>query len=53
MAKNHASIYSALIADVLIAITKFIAGGYTLGYYFTAHAHMTITSNGTETSDNQ
>lgn len=29
MAKNHASIYSALIADVLIAITKFTAGNYT------------------------
>lgn len=29
MAKNHASIYSALIADVLIAITKFVAGSYT------------------------
>jgi cation diffusion facilitator family transporter len=29
LAKNHASIYSALIADIFIAITKFIAGGYT------------------------
>ncbi|HTM91122.1 MAG TPA: cation diffusion facilitator family transporter, partial [Flavisolibacter sp.] len=29
MAKNHASIYSALIADILIAITKFTAGNYT------------------------
>jgi cation diffusion facilitator family transporter len=29
MAKNHASIYSALIADILIAATKFIAGAHT------------------------
>ena len=29
MAKNHASIYSALIADVLIATVKFIAGART------------------------
>jgi cation diffusion facilitator family transporter len=29
MRKNHASIYSALIADILIAITKFIAGAHT------------------------
>lgn len=29
MAKNHASIYSALVADVLIAVTKFFAGAYT------------------------
>ena len=29
MRKNHASIYSALAADILIAITKFIAGAYT------------------------
>ena len=29
MAKNRASIYSALIANLLIAVTKFIAGAYT------------------------
>src|SRR3954471_15499921 len=29
MAKKNITIYSALVADVLIAITKFIAGGYT------------------------
>lgn len=29
MARNNTSIYSALIANVLIAITKFIAGGIT------------------------
>jgi cation diffusion facilitator family transporter len=29
MANKTLSIYSALVADVLIAITKFIAGGYT------------------------
>ncbi|CAL1519089.1 cation diffusion facilitator family transporter [Chitinophaga sp. MM2321] len=29
MTKNHASIYSALVADVLIAIVKFIAGART------------------------
>lgn len=29
MAKNHASIYSALTSDILIATTKFIAGSYT------------------------
>ncbi len=29
MAKNHASIYSALASDILIATTKFIAGSYT------------------------
>lgn len=29
MAKNNASIYSALVADILVAATKFIAGGYT------------------------
>lgn len=29
MARSFKSIYSALIADVLIAITKFIAGGYS------------------------
>lgn len=29
MAKNKASIYSALVADILIATTKFIAGSYT------------------------
>ncbi len=29
MAKNHASIYSALIADILIATVKFIAGART------------------------
>ncbi|TWR28404.1 cation transporter [Mucilaginibacter achroorhodeus] len=29
MAKNRKSIYSALIANLLIAVTKFIAGGFT------------------------
>ncbi|RNI34820.1 cation transporter [Hanamia caeni] len=29
MVKNKASIYSALVADILIAATKFIAGAYT------------------------
>ncbi|MFD0794641.1 cation diffusion facilitator family transporter [Mucilaginibacter litoreus] len=29
MAKNRTSIYSALIANLLIAVTKFIAGGFT------------------------
>lgn len=29
MAKNRKSIYSALIANLLIAITKFVAGGFT------------------------
>lgn len=29
MPKNHAAVYSALAADILIAATKFIAGGYT------------------------
>ncbi len=29
MAKNRASIYSALVANLLIAVTKFVAGGFT------------------------
>ncbi|RFZ92180.1 cation transporter [Mucilaginibacter conchicola] len=29
MAKNRKSIYSALIANLLIAVTKFVAGGFT------------------------
>ncbi len=29
MANNHKSIYSALVANLLIALTKFIAGEYT------------------------
>ncbi|MEB0250120.1 cation transporter, partial [Mucilaginibacter sp. 5B2] len=28
-AQNNASIYSALAANLLIAVTKFIAGGFT------------------------